>query len=60
MRKQSGGVAHLSFTPVVGQFTAFDGVIIAASTSPRAARLLARAVSGIPSVVNTSLCRSRT
>jgi len=33
MRKQSRGVAYLCFTPVAAQFTAFDGVIIAASTS---------------------------
>ena len=33
-------VSHLCFTPVVAQFTAFDGVIIGASMSSCAARRL--------------------
>jgi hypothetical protein len=37
--EQSGGaVGHLCSTPVVAQFTAFDGVIIAANISSCAAR----------------------
>ena len=38
MRKQSGAVAYLCFTPVAAQFTALDGVIIAASMSACAAK----------------------
>jgi len=38
MLKQSVGFAHLCFTPFVAQFTAFDGVIIAASISSWAAK----------------------
>jgi hypothetical protein len=33
MQKQSGGVAYLYVTPLAAQFTAFDGVIIAANIS---------------------------
>ena len=38
MGKQSGAVAHFCVTPVAAQFTAFDGVIIAASMSSWAAK----------------------